>query len=426
MFQDIFQVVIDFMQKNNLLTRYSEEKTREKFENTVTDTSYENYEKYERLHFYMDELCMAQRTKKYVDGKLAGKTMKPDRKLIIHTLGVVIEFMQKNNLLSRYSKKNTKRQYKQDNNFGEVPSSGPTARQLQLVARYKEYEERRRLDFYIEEFAPQKSLWDEYSKDVRAMWNKYSQRLSVRTMWDKYSQRLSVRTLWDKFSQSRNIPALWNVISWYKLRNKNRIIWQLAWGGSSMDTKRKMMKMRDKYLQEAETSNFAKTANFADSITAELHLTFDIFNQWRVNDDTLDKFISKNLPPKERFSFVTEMSGLKKLPPSFDVLARIKYIRSAYKKIVFDKEIVKRAVILQLKQRNERIREAWDEEVMNGNRIWGLSKLQTIMQREYNDYKENGLMDRFPYDREWIVFKYRNIHKWLAVNARVFVLCKLH
>ena len=45
------------------------------------------------------------------------------------------------------------------------------------------------------------------------------------------------------------------------------------------------------------------------------------------------------------------------------------------------------------------------------------------MQQTYDDYRELGLVDRFPYVREWVVFKYRNIHRWLAVNARVFVDC---
>ena len=45
-----------------------------------------------------------------------------------------------------------------------------------------------------------------------------------------------------------------------------------------------------------------------------------------------------------------EMRDLEKLT-GYEVEVRKEYVRSAYKKIVFDKEIVKRAVILRLKER---------------------------------------------------------------------------
>lgn len=396
--QYMLYLVVKFMNDNKLKTRYREENTREKFENT--NISYETYEMSERLQFFLDELFMGQSTKDYVDGKLAGKIMKPGRNMQ-YMLGVVVEFMQENNLLTTYNENATREQYKRENNMYELS----TERQMQLFAAYKEYEQLKRLDFYIEEFAQNKSLWDAFS-----------QKLDVRAMWDTYSEKLNIQNMWNDFSQSRNIPALWKVISWYNLQRRDRLVWQWVWEEMNMNMQREMIDLRKRYMREAEKTNLV------DNITAEMYLMFDIFNQWRVDNDTLDKFISKNLPPKERTSFVIEMRDLKKLP-GHEVEDRKAYIRSAYKKIVFDKEIVKRAVILRLKERNNRIREAWDEKVLDGSITSNLSDLQVDMQQAYDDYKELGLVDRFPYDREWVVFKYRNIHRWLTANARVFVAC---
>ena len=398
--QYMLYLVVKFMNDNKLKTRYREENTRENFENT--NISYETYEMSERLQFFLDELFMGQITKDYVDGKLAGRTMKPSGN-IQYMLGVVVEFMQENNILTTYNEKATRKQYKQENNMNELS----TERQMQLFAAYKQYEEQKRLDSYIKEFETKKSLWDEYSKH-----------LNVRSMWSKYSEKINVQKMWKEFSQSRNIPALWKVISWYKLRRRNRLLWQWTWEESNTSKKGEMSNLREEYLEQA------KSANLADKITAEMYLMFDIFNEWRVDNDTLDRFISKNLPPKERLSFVIEMREITKLPAGPQVEARKAYLREAYKKIIFDKEIIKRAVILKLKRKHQSIREAWDEEVLDGRRTWALSELQTEMQQKYDDYREIGLLDRFPYDREWIVYKYRNIHRWLTINAKVFVLCK--
>lgn len=394
----MLHLVVKFMNDNKLKTRYREENTREKFENT--NISYETYEMSERLQFFLDEFFMGQITKDYVDGKLAGRTMKPGRN-INYMIGVVVEFMQENNILTTYNENATRKQYKQENNMHELS----TKRQMQLFKAYKEYEQQKRLDFYIEEFAQKKSLWDAFS-----------QKLDVRAMWDTYSEKLNIQNMWNEFSQSRNIPALWKVISWHELQRKNRLVWQWVWEEINTNMHQEMMNLRDRYMREAETTNLV------DNITAEMYLMFDIFNKWRVDNDTLDRFISKNLPPKERTSFVIEMRDLEKLT-GYEVEVRKEYVRSAYKKIVFDKEIVKRAVILRLKERNNRIREAWNEKVLDGSITSDLSELQIDMQQTYDDYRELGLVDRFPYDREWVVFKYRNIHRWLAVNARVFVDC---
>ena len=136
----MLHLVVKFMNDNKLKTRYREENTREKFENTATGISYETYEKSERLQFFLDELFMGQITKDYVDGKLAGRTMKPGRN-INYMIGVVVEFMQENNLLTTYNENATREQYKQENNMYELS----TERQMQLFAAYKEYEQQRRL-----------------------------------------------------------------------------------------------------------------------------------------------------------------------------------------------------------------------------------------------------------------------------------------
>ena len=384
----ILQVVVDFMQGNKLLTRYKEDETT-----TESD----------RLHFYLSEFYMSQYAKDYVDAMLKGVRKQPGASMVTHMLQVVVDFMQGNKLLTRYDEKITKAQYKTETDIYNLT----VEEQLKLFSKYNEYEKHKRLDYYIEEFAQSKELWATYS-----------QHLDVQTMWDTYSkQKLNVKLMWNEFSQSRVIPDLWNVVSWYKLRKKNRLLWQWSMEESSMSTQMEMIEKKTEYLEEADA------VNLADKITAEMYLMFDIFNQWRVDDDKLDKFIRNSLPPKERHSFTVAMDSLKMLT-SGPVNARKEYIREAYKKIVFDKEILKRAVVLQLKKRHKSVRESWDEEVLNGRRTWGLSELQKNMRETYVDYRDLGILDRFPYDRDWVTFKYRNIRKWLTVGARVFVFCK--
>ena len=333
-----------------------------------------------RLDLYRKR--MREHVQAYVDNNLVQYYLKlsdtkkrsVDKKMTRHMLGVVIEFMQQNDLKTRYREDNTRANFNRLMNYGDVLSSGLTPRQEALDAEYSGeggYEEQQRVRFYI----------DEFSKDQR-------------------------------------VKTRWNVVSWYVLREKNRMVWQWSYDEFDMGTQKEMMDLKNKCTKEAERTDLA------DKINAEMYLMFDIFNSWDVDGDTLDSFISKNLPPRERYSFDPEMGRLKRLLPDPRVQARIEYLRSAYKKIVFDKEIVKRAIILSLKKENERIRQAWDEEVLDGRRTWGLSELQNKMQQDYSDYIELGMLDRFPYEREWIVYKYKNVHKWLTVNAKVFVFCK--
>lgn len=333
-----------------------------------------------RLRLYRKR--MREHVQAYVDNNLVQYYLKlsdtkkrsVDKKMTRHMLRVVIEFMQRNDLKTRYREDNTLANFKRLMNYGTELSSGLTPRQEALDAEFKGeggYEEQQRLRFYI----------DEFSKDQR-------------------------------------VKTRWNVVSWYVLREKNHMVWQWSYDEFDMGTKKEMLDLKNKCTKEAEKSDLA------DKINAEMYLMFDIFNSWDVDGHTLDRFISKNLPPRERYSFDPEMRRLKSLLPNPQVQARIEYLRSAYKKIIFDKEIVKRATILSLKKENERIRQEWDEEVLDGRRTWGLSELQNKMQQDYSDYLDMDMLDRFPYDREWIVFKYRNVHKWLTVNAKVFVFCK--
>ena len=136
-------------------------------------------------------------------------------------------------------------------------------------------------DFYIEEFTQNKSLWDAFS-----------QKLDVRSMWGTYSEKIKCSKHVNDFSQSRNIPALWKVISWYKLQRRDRLVWQWVWEEINTNMHQEMMNLRDRYMREAETTNLV------DNITAEMYLMFDIFNKWRVDNDTLDRFISKTCPQK--------------------------------------------------------------------------------------------------------------------------------
>jgi hypothetical protein len=414
----MFRSVVGFMHENNLLTNFNSQTTRKKFEK---ERNYEGttklpeleaeyyepggYEEHEKLIFYIYEFSLREYTKKYVDDKLDGKPHTRMNDMIDYMLRIVIDFMRVNDMMTKYREKNTKKQFMIENNFGPVSSAGPTARQLKLAGMYKEEKKWERLDFYIEEFAEKRSLWD-----------RFSQKLGTRAMWDRFSK--NIRKMWNAFSQSRNIPELWRVVLWYKMREKNRLLWQWAKEEYDQHTKLEMTELGQKYVQEVQKTNLA------DKITAELYLMFDIFNQWRVDTEVLDNFISRNLPPKERFTFVPEMNALKKLPSGYQVEARKDNIREAYKKIIFDKEILKRAVLLRLKKRNDRIREAWDEDVLNGSRTWGLTDLQMSLKKEYNRYRADGVIDQFPFDRDWVDFKYRNIFKWLSVNAKVFVLCK--
>ena len=349
----------------------------------------------ERLKEYTQEYIDNKMYQYYVDFDQKNRV---DRKWTNYILKVVTDFTSAYNLKSRYNPKRTRAIFVQQTQYGIVDElSGPTERQVFLDMQYSGdggYEEKAKLDFYILEFSPR-------------------------------------------------IRDIWNVVSWYELRKKNHFLWRTTYDLSEISKKEEMLLRRQQYREEA-----LKMAKKSDKTTAEMYLIFDIFGGWDVDDKKLDVFISKNLPLKERRLFVHEMGSMKKMlanipqkvvsAPMLKELGfanksilepmlkkRMKYIRRAFKKIVFDKEIIKRAVMIQLRRENAILQGLWSDEILTTrDRAWGMTNGQRAMQMEYYEYIDLDLKELFPYNPDWVSYKYKNIHKWLAPNARVYALCR--
>lgn len=349
----------------------------------------------ERLKEYTQEYIDNKMYQYYVDFDQKNRV---DRKWTNYILKVVTDFTSAYNLKSRYNPKRTRAIFVQQTHYGIVDElSGPTERQVFLDMQYSGdggYEEKAKLDFYILEFSPR-------------------------------------------------IRDIWNVVSWYELRNKNHFLWRTTYDLSEISKKEEMLLRRQQYSEEA-----LKMAKKSDKTTAEMYLIFDIFGGWDVDDKELDVFISKNLPLKERRLFVHEMGSMKKMLANIPqkvvsvpilkelgfanksilepmLKKRMKYIRHAFKKIVFDKEIIKRAVMIQLRRENAILQGLWSDEILTTrDRAWGMTNGQRAMQMEYYEYIDLDLKELFPYNPDWVSYKYKNIHKWLAPNARVYALCR--
>ena len=143
---------------------------------------------------------------------------------------------------------------------------------------------------------------------------------------------------------------------WFKLgRKRNKLFWELAWEEYSwIGEYSEKWEILDR---AAEYINEAIGIEFLDKVYAELYLTFDIFGEWEVNETTMDKFIMKNLPPVEVKMFKRLYWQIQNLLKKTGVDSQLKalqtrmnYIRSAFKQIVFDREITKRSLLLKLKQ----------------------------------------------------------------------------
>ena len=327
----------------------------------------------ERLKEYTDEYVDNKMYQYYVD--LPDKTA-VDRKWTNYILKVVVDFMGVYNLKTMYNPESTRARFVQQTQYGNIALSGPTERQVFLDKQYSGeggYEEKARLDFYIREFPPR-------------------------------------------------VRDIWNVVSWYQLRKKNQFLWRTTYD-MSKGREEMIIKQRE-YKEEARVM-----AKVSDKTTAEMYLVFDIFGGWDIDDTKLDVFIGKNLPPNERKSFVHEMGSIKKMMRDARVKpilqSRMRYIRAAYKKIVFDKEIIKRAVMIQLRRENDLLRTFWSDDILNTrDRTWQMTNAQRAMQLEYYDYKDLEIEDRFPYNPDWVSYKYKHVHKWLAANAKVSVFCR--
>lgn len=246
---------------------------------------------------------------------------------------------------------------------------------------------------------------------------------------------------------------LWTAVFWFEVQKKEkRSLWQYAWEVYSwmipveLGKKGEISEQYSRFFKEAkEIRDLRIRARY--EAKAEMYLTFDIFDGGEVDDNILDGFLQKNLPPSERKGFfelrrlkelhkkllkdLKELEELEKPPGQYvyaDVYAvaeKINHIRSVYKKKVFDREIRKRALILPLKRMNEVLKEAWTDAFERGEiDEKDMTDWQRSLRFTMDDYTQKNEVSPFPYDKDWVSHKYLNIRKWLTKDTKVYVLCK--
>lgn len=233
-----------------------------------------------------------------------------------------------------------------------------------------------------------------------------------------------------EIKETHKLQDLWAAVFWVEVQTKEkRFLWQSAWTEYSLTIpveygkKREITDQYSKFLSEAREIK-EQRIRLKYETKAEMYLMFDIFGGGEVDDNKLDWFIRRNLPPSENIGF-SELFRLRRLPPSSAVQERIKHIRSVYKKKVFDREIRKRALILPLKKMNEFLKEAWTDAFDRGEiDEQEMTDWQMSLRLNMDQYERGGKGVPFPYDRDWISHKYLNIRKWLTKDTKVHVLCK--
>lgn len=198
----------------------------------------------------------------------------------------------------------------------------------------------------------------------------------------------------------------WQLYWWYHgERKRAKKLWKLSLGFLSDSEQRKSIAVHNQFRRNAEEIIRKKTKQtiyirgekyiinqFANEAIAEFELHCDIFGGFYFTNperhsEQLDNFILASLPPKESLAFkmIKDKFSEPELDPSEMAQARMRFqeMREPFKEVVFEKELVKRAVIRKLRYQ-------WNDRSSD----------------EHNT---------------WIGYKYRHSYAWLANNQKVFV-----
>ena len=280
-------------------------------------------------------------------------------------------------------------------------------------------------------------------KEIRKFWEKetkYKESPRDKQIWldskyrgeGGYKEQEKLKFMKWEINETHKMYDLWAAVFWFEVQKKEkRNLWQFAWEVYSQDIpvevakKDEISEQYNKFFNEAKEIKEQRT-RLKYEAKAEMYLTFDIFGGGEVDDNILDTFLLKNLPPSERKGFY-ELRRLKALPRPhvFAVQERIKYIRSVYKNKVFGREIRKRALILPLKKMNEFLKEAWTDAFEKGEiDEEDMTDWQRSLRLSMDQHRERNEVAPFPYDKDWVSHKYLNIRKWLTKDTKVYVLCK--
>ena len=208
-----------------------------------------------------------------------------------------------------------------------------------------------------------------------------------------------------KLERAIHYPRHWEHYWWFHgERNKEKELWQLSVEILSGLEKQTAVANRNQILRKAKELS-GKSHNrsaFANEAIAELDMLADTFGRLFVNHEDMGQFILRNLPPVERLAFEEVFDNYKELVSSLGSVedqerARMRFLKQMepFKTVVFEKEVVKRAAIRDLKSKwnSARYRE-------------GKSELD-----ELNPYEH----------QEWIGYKYMHKRAWLANNQKVVV-----
>tara|TARA_B110000858_G_scaffold194345_1_gene248585 strand:+ start:7403 stop:14632 length:7230 start_codon:yes stop_codon:yes gene_type:complete len=208
-----------------------------------------------------------------------------------------------------------------------------------------------------------------------------------------------------KLERAIHYPKHWEHYWWFHgERNKEKELWQLSVEILSGLEKQTAVANRNQIYRKAKELS-GKSHNrsaFANEAIAELDMLADTFGRLFVNHEDMGQFILRNLPPVERLAFEEVFDNYKELVSSLGSVedqerARMRFLRQMelFKTVVFEKEVVKRAAIRDLKSKwnSARYRE-------------GKSELD-----ELNPYEH----------QEWIGYKYMHNRAWLANNQKVVV-----
>jgi len=208
-----------------------------------------------------------------------------------------------------------------------------------------------------------------------------------------------------KLERAKYYPKHWEHYWWFHgERNKEKELWQLSVEILSGLEKQTAVANRNQIYRKAKElsgKNHNRSA-FANEAIAELDMLADTFGRLFVNHEDMGQFILRNLPPVERLAFQEVFGNYEELVSSRGSVedqerARMRFLKQMelFKTVVFEKEVVKRAAIRDLKSKwnSARYRE-------------GKSELD-----ELNPYEH----------QEWIGYKYMHKRAWLANNQKVVV-----